>query len=279
MADLYVLEGRGNFLHARPKAHRNMHVTKRRHVMRRVPGIVYGDPMDVLLGRSLWAKAKSIGKSAVKLAVAPVTTAYTVTKSAAKATGHAVLHPSLKNISRIATDPTKRAFNETKSNVKEVAHMTAETGRFVNTAASRSMDVIRRVAKRLIKKVAKKVLFKGDLMGADTGVARISKGAAKGILIPVATAAVAANTTTAPAAPIVPVLVNEVIDELYSAIEKGIKKGLSPKQAEDEAKAELDKLEPGEENDPKVSYGSYMPIAIGLAAVIGLVVVMKKKKS
>jgi hypothetical protein len=224
-------------------------------------------------------KIGGIAKSAGKLAVAPVTTTYSVTKSAAKATVNAVKHPSLKNISKIVTNPTTRAFNETKSNVKEAGHAALETGRVVNTAASRSMDVIRRVAKRLIKKVAKSVLFKGDLMGADSSTARISKGAAKGILIPVATAAVAANTTTAPAAPIVPVLVNEVIDELYSAIEKGIKKGLSPKQAEDEAKAELDKLEPGEENDPQVSYGSYMPVAIGIAAVLALVVVLKKKKS
>lgn len=281
MADLYVLEGRGNFLHAKPQRNhpRNRSVTHGRHVMRRVPGIVYGDPMEVLLGRSLLKKIGGIAKSAGKLAIAPVTTTYSVTKSAAKATVNAVKKPSLTNFAKIVTAPTTRAVNETKSNVKEAAHATLETGRVVNTAASRSMDVVRRVAKRLIKKVAKKVLFKGDLMGAEGATARISKGAAKGVLIPVATAAVAANTTTAPAAPIVPVLVNEVIDELYSAIEKGIKKGLSPKQAEKEAVAEMDKLEPGEENDPKVSYGSFMPVAIGIAAVLGLVVILKKKKS
>lgn len=270
--------------HARHRG--NRHVTR----TRRVPGIVYGDPLQTLfgrkptsvpdlLGRSLWQKAKSVAKGSVKLAVAPVTTAYTVTKSAAKATVNVVKHPSLKNLTKVVTNPLTRTVNETKSNVREAGHVAAESGRFTVTAASRSMDVIRRVAKRLIKTVAKKVLFKGDYLGADSGVARISKGAAKGVLIPVATAAVAANTTTAPAAPIVPVLVNEVIDELYSAIEKGIKKGLSPKQAEDAAKAELDKLEPGEENDPKVSYGSFMPVAIGIAAVVGLVVILKKKRN
>lgn len=247
--------------------------------MRRVPGIVFGDPMEVLLGRSLLKKIGGIAKSAGKLAISPVTTTYSVAKSAAKATVNAAKHPTFKNFSKIVTNPATRAFNETKSNVKEAGHATLETGRVVNTAVSRSMDVVRRVAKRLIKKVARKVLFNGDYLGAEISVAKYSKSAAKGILMPLATAAVAANATTAPAAPAVPVLVNEVINELYSAIEKGIQKGLSPKQAQDAAKAELDKLEPGEENDPKVSYGSYMPIAIGLAAVLGLVVVMKKKKS
>lgn len=288
MADLYVLEGRGNGIYVNEGLRRRgiRRVTR----TRRVPGIVYGDPLETLygrrtsnypelLGRSLWKKVKGVAKSAGKLAVAPITTTYSVTKSAAKATVNVVKNPSLKNLTKVVTAPTTRAFNETKSNVKEAGHAALETGRVVNTAASRSMNVIRRVAKRLIKTVAKKVLFKGDLMGAEGATARISKGAAKGVLIPVATAAVAANTTTAPAAPIVPVLVNEVIDELYSAIERGIKKGLSPKQAEDAAKAELDKLEPGEENDPKVGYGSFMPVAIGVAAVLALVVVLKKKKS
>lgn len=290
MADLYVLEGRGFGPHHLPKRMQDAQrhpAPKQRRIRRgslgrpfrrRVPGIVYGDPMEVLLGRSLWKKTKGIAKSAGKLAVAPITTTYSVTKSAAKATVHAVKNPSLSNVAKIVTNPTKRAVNETKSNVREAGHAALETGRVANTAASRSMNVIRRVAKRLIKGVAKKVLFKGDLLG-EGATARVSKGAAKTVLIPVATAAVAANTTTAPAAPIVPVLVNEVIDELYSAIERGIKKGLSPKQAEAEALKEMDKLEPGEENDPKVGTGSFMPIAIGAAVILGLVVVMKKKKS
>lgn len=244
--------------------------------MRPVDGIVYGD-VNEILGRSLLKKIKGIGKSAAKLAVAPVTTTYSVTKSAAKATVRAVKDPSLKNVTRIVTDPGKRAFNETKSNVREAGHAAAETGRVANTAASRSMNVVRRVAKRLIKTVAKKVLFKGDLLGAETpSVARMTKGTAKGILIPAATAAVVANTTTAPAAPIVPVLVNEVVDELYEVMERNIKKGMSPKDAEKAAKAALDKLEPGEENDPKIS-GGFMPLAIGAAAVLALIVVMRRR--
>ncbi len=273
MADLYVLEGRGHGVYAKDPSHRkgNRRVTHTRHQVRRVPGIVYDD----LLGSSLFKKIGNIAKSSVKLAVAPVTTAYSATKSAAKATVNVVKNPSLKNLAKVVTAPVTRTANETKSNVKEAVHVTAESAR----ATKLGLDVVRRVAKRLIKKLAKKVIFKGDLMGADSATARISKGAAKGILIPVATAAVAANTTTAPASPVVPVLVNEVIDEIYSVIERGIKKGLSPKQAEDEAKAELDKLEPGEEGDPSVSATSFMPIAIGIAAVLGLVVLMKKKRA
>lgn len=271
MATLHVLEGRG--VPARCEI-RPRRIMSRR--MRPVDGIVYGD-VNEILGRSLLKKIKGIGKSAAKLAVAPVTTTYSVTKSAAKATVKAVKDPSLKNISAIVTKPATRAFNETKSNVREAGHMTAESARVTNTAVSRASGVVRRVAKRLIKTVAKKVLFKGDFLGADKpSVARISKNAAKGILMPVATAAVAANTTTAPAAPIVPVLVNEVIDELYSVLERNIKKGMSPKDAEKAAKEALDRLEPGEENDPKVS-GGFMPLAIGAAAVLALIVVMRRR--
>lgn len=273
MATLHVLEGRGIPRRCGTPS-RRVAVSRR---MRPVDGIVYGEVND-LLGRSLLKKIKGIGKSAAKLAVTPVTTTYSVTKSAAKATVKAVKDPSLKNISAIVTKPATRAFNETKSNVKEAGHAAAETGRVANTAASRSMNVVRRVAKRLIKTVAKKVLFKGDLLGAETpSVARMTKGTAKGILIPVATAAVAANTTTAPAAPIVPVLVNEVVDELYEVMERNIKKGLSPKDAEKAAKEALDKLEPGEENDPKVSAGGFMPLAIGAAAILALIVVMRRR--
>ncbi len=285
MADLYVLEGRGKGVSAHARHRGNRHVTR----TRRVPGIVYGDPLQTLygrrpvsvpelLGRSLWAKAKSIGKSVAKVAVAPVTTTYSVAKSATKAATHAVLNPSVSNLSKVVTNPLTRGANETKSNVKEVAHAAAETGRFVNTAASRSLNVINRVAKRLIKKVAKAVLFHGDsLLGS--GVAAVPKNAAKAILIPAATAAVLANTVTAPAAPAVPVLVNEVINELYSSISDAVSKGLSPEDAAKAAQDKLDQLEPGEENDPKVSYGSFMPVAIGLAAVVGLVVILKKRRS
>lgn len=281
MADLYVLEGRGNGIYSNSHGQRrgNRHVTRGR----KVPGIVYGDPIEtlfgrsvsaypMLLGRSFWNKVGSVVKSTAKVAVAPVTATYSVTKSAANATVNAVKNPSLSNIAKIVTNPTTRAVNVTKDTVKEAGHAAMETGR----AASVALDVTRRVAKRLIKKVAKKVLFHGDtLLGGS--VSAIPKNAAKGVLIPVATAAVLANTVTAPAAPAVPVLVNEVINELYNAMEKAIKKGLSPDKAAAEAQASLDVLEPGEENDPKVGYGSFMPIAIGVAALLALVVVLKKK--
>lgn len=241
--------------------------------MRRVPGVVYGEPLE-LLGRSLWKKVKGVAKSSAKLAVAPVTTTYSVTKSAAKATVQAVKKPSLTNISKIVTAPTKRLVNETKSNVREAGHVTAESARITSTAASRTLDVTRRVAKRLIKSVAKKVLFRGELLGS---VAAVPKNAAKGVLIPVATAAVLANTVTAPAAPVVPILVNEVIDELYSAITRNIAKGLSPEKAAEAAKADLDKLEPGEENDPKVGGGSGTILLVGGGIALLAFILLRRK--
>jgi hypothetical protein len=268
MANLYVLEGRGTGVYSESARRRGIRRVTR---MRRVPGIVYGDPMQVLLGRSFFKKIGSGLKAATKVAISPVTATYSVTKSAAKATVKAVKDPSLKNISKIVTNPLVRAKGEVVKTGKDAGHAVMETGR----AGSVALDVTRRVAKRLIKKVAKKVLFKGDdLLGS---VSAIPKNAAKGVLIPVATAAVLANTVTAPAAPAVPVLVNEVINELYSAMENAIKKGLSPEKAAKAAQDQLDVLEPGEENDPKVGYGSFMPIAIGIAAVLALVVVLKKK--
>ncbi len=220
---------------------------------------------------SLFSKIKSVAKSASKLAVAPVTTTYSVTKSAAKATVNVVKKPSLSNLAKVVTAPTKRVVNETKSNVKEAAHGVAEAGRGTKVA----LDVARRVAKRIIKTVAKKVLFKGDsLLGSS--VAAVPKNAAKGILIPIATAAVVANTTTAPAAPVVPVLVNEVIDELYNGISKKIAQGMSPEKAASEAQSDLDRLEPGEENDPKFGSGFALPLLIG-GGILAAVLLLKKK--
>ncbi len=75
----------------------------------------------------------------------------------------------------------------------------------------------------MIKGIAKKVLFHGsEFLGAGS-LSAIPKNAAKGVLIPAATAAVIANVVTAPAAPAVPVLVDEVINEIYADIEKKIK--------------------------------------------------------
>jgi len=264
MADLYVLEGRGFLRHVTKTVPRAPVRRGGNFRVRRVPGIVYGDPLAVLLGKKWYEKAASVVASPVKLA-------YTTTKAAAKATVNVVKKPTLTNLKKVVTAPTTRAFNESKS----VARDTVSVAKSAASGVKSALDVTRRVAKRLIKKVAKKVLFKGDdLLGS---VSAIPKNAAKGVLIPVATAAVLANTITAPAAPAVPVLVNEVINELYSAMENAVKKGLSPEKAAKAAQDSLDVLEPGEENDPKVGFGSFMPIAIGVAFVLGLVVVLKKK--
>jgi hypothetical protein len=272
MANLYVLEGAGDSIYGsrrkRFKVHRGNRTSRMAGV--RVPGIIEGQQAD-LLGRSLFAKIGNVAKSAVKVAAAPVTATYSVTKSAAKATVNAVKNPSLTNISKIATNPLVRTANVTKDTGKEVVHSVAETGR----AASTALDITRRVAKRLIKTVAKKVLFHGTGLLGGSAVAAVPKNAAKGVLIPVATTAVLANTVTAPAAPVVPVLVNEVIDELYNAISNKIAKGLSPDKAAAEAQADLDTLEPGEENDPKVSGGFGPILLIGGAGLLALLLLRR----
>src|SRR3954467_13193262 len=51
---------------------------------------------------SLWSKVKSVGKSVAKVAVAPVTMTYSVTKATANATVTAVKHPSITNFANIA---------------------------------------------------------------------------------------------------------------------------------------------------------------------------------
>lgn len=285
MATLAVLEGFGipsrmknqRGTPARLKASRRMPLYRKPRSMRPVDGIVYGE-VDDLLGRSILKKLKNVGKSVAKVAVSPVTATYSVTKSAAKATVKAVKDPSLKNITAIVTKPATRAVGVVKETGREAGHAAAESGRAASTAASRSMGVIRRVAKRLIKGIAKKVLFKGDILGQEKpSIARMSKTAAKGLIMPTATALVAANTTTAPAAPLVPVLVNEVVDELYAVLERNVKKGMSPKDAEKAAKEALDKLEPGEENDPKVGVGDFTPWLIGGAAALALFLFLKRR--
>jgi hypothetical protein len=277
MANLYVLEGMGESFSGRRRKEFRVHRGNRTSRMAgcRVPGIIEGGQAE-LLGRSLFSKIGSVAKSVAKVAVAPVTVTYSVAKSAGKATVNAVEHPSLTAVSKIVTNPAVRAANAVKDTGKEAVHAVAETGRAADTAASRTLDVTRRVAKRLIKTVAKKVLFHGvGLLGASA-VAAVPKNAAKGVLIPVATAAVLANTVTAPAAPVVPVLANEVIDELYNSISDKIAKGLSPDKAAAEAQADLDKLEPGEENDPKVGGGFGPILLIGGAGLLALLLLRRK---
>lgn len=261
MAALYILEG-GERGSSPPRRYlNNMRLAP-------VPGIVYGDPMQELLGRSLFKKIKNVGKGVARVATSPVRMTYTVTKATGKAVVTAAKKPTLKNISNIVVKPVVRATGETKTTARAGAHAVAEAGR----ATAMSANVIRRMAKRAIKKVAKAVLFKGDLLGS---VAAVSKNAARGILIPPATAAVAANPTLAPAAPVVPVLVNEVIDELYANIESRVKKGLSPEKAASEARADLDKLEPGEENDPGAK-SMMAPIFLGLGVLMGLAILARR---
>lgn len=268
MAKLSVLEGNGG---------RNRRATPKAFISLQGRGddIVYGD-VRALMGRSLWKKVKGAAKSVAKVSVAPVTMTYTATKSAAKATGTFIKHPSMKNLKNVVLKPGTRAVNETKTDVREAGHAAMETGRATKIAA----DVGYRVVKRLIRKLAAKVLLKGDhydMLGED-GVAKYPKNAAKGVLIPLATAAVVANTTTAPFSPAVPVIVNSVIDELYSAIAKRIKKGLSPAQAKQEVESALT-TDDDAAADKALDVGGNLPLILGgVGLLVAVALVLKKRR-
>jgi hypothetical protein len=283
MATLAVLEGNGHDTVSRrrrvgrfgkPGAVKNNYKTASLNPwQKRRVGHLRSDGTYAPLSGSLWSKIGNVAKSAGKLAVAPVTTVYSVTKSAAKATGHAVLHPSLTNISKIVTAPTTRLVNETKTNVREAGHGIAEAGRATKIVA----NVGYRVTKRLIRKMAAKVLLKGDVLLGDDGLAKYPKNAAKGVLIPVATAAVVANTVTAPFSPAVPVIVNTVIDELYSAIEKKIKRGLSPERAKQEISDALNSDDDDAADRGLEVGGGMLPWVIGGGAVLALIIFMRRR--
>ena len=195
----------------------------------------------------------------------PFRAAGKVVSKVARTTGHVV-----------ATGARKTQKHVLRPAAHVVATGARATGHAVAEGARVTGRVLRRAAKGIIRKVAKTVLLKGDyslLMGAETpSVARVSKNLAKGVLMPAATAAVAASTVTAPAAPLVPILVNEVIDEVYSAIEKKVKKGLSPEQAKQEVLTAL------ENNDDAAleAGGNMTPILIGGGVVLALILFLKK---
>jgi len=231
-------------------------------------GNIYGGTM----GRSIWGKIKNVAKSTAKVAVSPVTMTYSVTKATGKAVVKAVKKPSISNFAAIVTKPIVRAGNETKTVAKEAVHATAESLRATKMAA----DVGYRVVKRLVRKLAAKVLLKGDFLSGE-GVAKYPKNAAKGVLIPLATAAVVANTTTAPFSPAVPVIVNTVIDELYAAVEKKIKKGLSPEQAKKEISDALNSDDDAAA-DAALGVSNMTPWIIGGVGALLLILVLKRRR-
>lgn len=230
-------------------------------------GNIYGGTM----GRSIWGKIKSVAKGSAKLAVAPVTMTYSVTKATGKAVVKAVKKPSISNFAAIITKPLVRAGNEAKTDIRTAGHVAAESARGTQMAAA----VGYRVVKRLVRKLAAKVLLKGDFLSGE-GVAKYPKNAAKGVLIPVATAAVVANTTTAPFSPAVPVIVNTVIDELYAAIEKKIKKGLSPEKAKQEISAALNSDDDAAA-DAALGVSNMTPWIIGGVGALLLVLILKRR--
>lgn len=144
-------------------------------------------------------------------------------------------------------------------------HGIAQAGRFA-----------RRKAKQAVRSIASKLLFHGygSLMG-EAGAPTMTKNAAKAALAAPSTAALLAFTVTAPFAPAAPVLVNEVVDEIYSTIEKKIKKGATPQQAAAETQVHL------QNNDDKaLGAGFSMPVLLGGAAAVGVLyfLFLKRKR-
>ncbi len=277
--NLFVLEGLGESFSGRRRKEFSVHRGNRTSHMSgvRVPGILYGDPIQMLgigltspnpnierKNRELQlkaAKAKGVKFTAdeEKKWINGSYSADLLKKIGYTKSSGNFLEQAAKSVA----DAGSTVVRATQSNVlRPTAHVVATGTRATVRAVGDVLDVTRRMAKRAIKAVAKKVLFKGGFLGASA-VAAVPKNAAKGILIPAATAAVLANPATAAAAPAVPVLVNEVIDELYNNISDQVAKGLSPDNAAAKAKSDLDKLAPGEENDPKAGIGPVLLLVGG----------------
>lgn len=167
-----------------------------------------------------------------------------------------------------------------KNVIRPASHVVATasraTGHAVAQTARVTTRVMRRAAKGVIRAVAKSLLLKGDyavaLLGESESIARVSKTAAKGVLLPAATAAVAASPA-AVASPLVPVLVNEVIDEVYAAIEKKVRQGLSPEQAKKQISDALTRNDDDELNTSP----SWMPWAIGGGFILAIVGIMRNR--
>jgi len=155
----------------------------------------------------------------------------------------------------------------------------AKTGRVLKRgvrstghAIAQASRVSKRVAKRAIRAVAKAVLLKGDgLLGSS--VTTMSKTQAKAVLMAPATAAVA--NTVPVAVPLVPLLVNEVVDEVFAAIKKRVAKGLSPEAAAAQVKTALEN-----DDDKVLQAGVSLPVILGVSAlVVGVGLAIKKRRS
>jgi len=153
---------------------------------------------------------------------------------------------------------------------RNVGHVVAKAGRATGHAVAQAGRVTRRVAKRIVRGVASKILLHGDgLLGIES--AAMSRTSAKALLMPSATAAVASGLPIA--APLVPVLVNEVVDEVYDAIKKKVSKGASPESAAADVKTALQA-----DDDRVLSSGVSMPVMLGIGAgLVALALVLKKR--
>lgn len=125
---------------------------------------------------------------------------------------------AVKTTGRVTARTVKTTERVALKTAKETGHIVATGARAVGHAAM----IAERLAKRIIRRAAKKVLLHGDIgmqmLGDGTPI--MPKTAATAVLLPAATAAVLASPA-AVAAPAVPLLVKEVIDEIYSAITSG----------------------------------------------------------
>ena len=155
-------------------------------------------PVDTLFGRSFLRRQASKANNAVRSTV----------------------------VGRVAARSVETGARMGVNAAKDVGHAAATAGRAIGHAAAEGSRVAMRVAKRLIRSVARPIMNKmlrGDmdfiLSGEDP---KSISGAMKAAIITAitapATAAVAAGTVTAPAAPAVPTIVPVVVSELLDQI-------------------------------------------------------------
>ena len=244
-------------------------------------GILEGE-FDFLGKRSLAKKTWGATKRTVKIATTPQRAVLRVATKIA----NPVLRPVQNTMKKV---PVLRTIDSSMSASYNLA--TGRTSKSIRQVKTTGRNVVKdtKVAGHLVMELARKIVtpIASKIIGSNPGVSRV---AAKSLIIPPATAAVASSTAAAPAAPLVPVILDKVISEIYSKL--GARKALA-KDLSDPTMPGMDftnnnsgtPIAPGmptptaDEPAPEASSGMpswAIPAAIGGGVL--LLLVMKKKK-
>ena len=160
-------------------------------------GILEGE-FDFLGKRSLAKKTWGATKRTVKIATTPQRAVLRVATKIA----NPVLRPVQNTMKKV---PVLRTIDSSMSASYNLA--TGRTSKSIRQVKTTGRNVVKdtKVAGHLVMELARKIVtpIASKIIGSNPGVSRV---AAKSLIIPPATAAVASSTAAAPAAPLVPVI-------------------------------------------------------------------------